>query len=186
MTSALWRQTGGIWPLGVSCSLTWYDLGAIAHILQVAHIRAVLEIGVEHGGLAAWLLAYGEHTGTVYQGVDITLNALQHSVRTQSKGDLIERDAWTDAAVADAGRWLAAHDAPALIICDGGDKPRELHLYAPLLRSGDVLIGHDYHNEYGDEAIQDMPESVEQVRTDWLDETLLCMFVPQGQAWGWL
>jgi cephalosporin hydroxylase len=182
MTSTLWRHTGTIWPLGVSCSLTWYDLGAIAHILQGARIRAVLEIGVEHGGLAAYLAAYCHATkACTYRGIDITLNALDWHVRTDMGEAILERDAWSDATVAEVRAWLAAVPAPALIICDGGDKPKELKLYAPLLRTGDVLIGHDYHNEYGDTELADMPAMVEQVHEEWLDDTLLCMFVRRGE-----
>lgn len=175
MTSALWRHTGGIWPLGVSCSLTWLDLGAIAHIIQTARIRTVLEIGVEHGGLAAWLLAYGRYNDIAYRGVDITLNALQTQVGVVDRAAFVERDAWTDAAVEDARQWLGRQIGPALIIIDGGDKPKELHLYAPLLRAGDVMIGHDYHNEYGDAQIATVP--AQQQHAEWLDDTLLCMWV---------
>lgn len=172
MKSALWHQTGGIWPMGVSTSLTWYDIGAIVRIIQEYSIRSVVEIGVEHGGLAAFLVAYGQYTGLSYLGIDITLNALHPAV---ARSHLSQRDAWSEDAVADVARWLTSHPAPALIICDGGDKPKELRLYAPLLRPGDVLIGHDYHNEYVDDAIADVP--ARQIRTDWLDDTLLCMFV---------
>ena len=175
MTSALWRQTGGVWPMGVSSSLTWLDLGAIAHIIQVANIRTVLEIGVEHGGLSAWIMAYGRYNGLAYQGVDITLGALQTQLGLVDRSAFVERDAWTAEAVADARRWLDSQMAPALIICDGGDKPREMTIYAPLLRDGDIMIGHDYHNEYGDDAIADVPAT--QIRADWLDDTLLCMWV---------
>lgn len=171
----LWKQTGGIWPLGVSCSVSWLDLGAIAHILQTAHIRAIVEIGVEHGGLSAWLLGYCRYTGCAYLGVDITLNALNTTVRALDADHLIERDAWSDATIAEVGRWLAAQPGPALIICDGGDKPKELHLYAPLLRPGDVMVGHDYGNEYTDAAIATVP--AKRALADWLDETLLCCFV---------
>ncbi len=178
MPSTLWRQTGGIWPMGVSCSLTWYDLGAIAHIIQDARIRTVIEIGVEHGGLAAWLTAYCHYTGCRYRGIDITFAPLHPTVRDDmASNQLEERDAWSAETVARVGQWMAEYPAPALIICDGGDKPKELKLYAPLLRPGDVLLGHDYHNEYTDEALVDMPAMVEQVHTDWLDDTLLCMFV---------
>jgi cephalosporin hydroxylase len=175
MASALWRQTGGIWPMGVSSSLTWYDLGAIAYTLQAGGIRAVLEIGVEHGGLSAWLLAYCRYTGCAYRGVDISLGSLQTRVRDLDLGSLVEQDAWSAAAIADARAWLESQPSPALIICDGGDKPKELHLYAPLLRPGDVLLGHDYHNEYVDDAIATVP--AERVHADWLDDTLLCCFV---------
>lgn len=173
MTSLLWRQTGGVWPMGISCSVTWYDLGAIAYILQTAQIRLIVEIGVEHGGLAAWLTAYCAYTGCRYCGIDITLHALHAAVR----GQIEERDAWSEPAVERVRHWMAETNGPALIICDGGDKPRELRLYAPLLRPGDVLLGHDYHNEYTDEIREGMPSTVEQIRTDWLDDTLLCMFM---------
>lgn len=178
MRSALWHQTGGVWPMGVSCSLTWYDLGAITHVIQAYGIKSVIEIGIEHGGLAAFLLSYGRATGLAYYGIDITLSPLHPIVRADGKGAIEERDAWSAETIASVGRWLAAHPAPALIICDGGNKPRELTLYAPLLRAGDVLLGHDYHNEYVDEAIIGVPAT--QVRTDWLDDTLLCMFVRGG------
>jgi cephalosporin hydroxylase len=177
MTSALWRQTGAIWPLGVSCSLTWYDLGAIAHIIQTAGIKTVLEVGVEHGGLASYLRAYGLYTGMAYRGIDITLNALATTVRARDLNAIDQRDAWAADTVNEMRAWLHEAPRPALIICDGGNKPKELHLYAPLIRDGDVLIGHDYHHEYGDEGLRGMPDTVTQYRDDWLDDTLLCMFV---------
>lgn len=172
MSSRLWFQTGGIWPLGVSCSLTWYDLGAIAYIVQSAGIRFVVEIGVEHGGLAAWLGAYCAYSGCAYRGIDITLGPLHPQVR--ANGQIDQRDAWAPATVAEVGQWMAETPGPALIICDGGDKPRELKLYAPLLRPGDLLLGHDYHNEYDDAAIADVPAT--RIHADWLDDTLLCLF----------
>jgi len=174
MTSLLWKHTGAIWPIGVSCSLTWLDLGAIAHIIQTAHIRTVLEVGVEHGGLASYLRSYGLYTGLVYRGIDITLNALDTRVRELDLIAIDQRDAWDAATVREMGLWLSTMPAPALIICDGGDKPKELHLYAPLIRPGDVLLGHDFHNEYTDDAIADMP--LTRMRADWLDDTMLCAF----------
>lgn len=35
-------------------------------------------------------------------------------------------------------------DGPCLLLCDGGNKPREFQTYAPHLRSGDVIMAHDY------------------------------------------
>lgn len=175
MTNPLWRQTGGIWPLGVSCSLTWLDVGAIMHIIQVRHIRNIVEIGIEHGGLSAYLAAYCAVTGADYYGIDITLNPMDPRAQRVMGATFEQRDAWAPETVDRVRTWIAARPTPTLIICDGGDKPKELHLYAPLLRPGDVLIGHDYHNEYGDEAIADVP--AKQLHADWLDDTLLCMFV---------
>ena len=44
-----------------------------------------------------------------------------------------------------------------------------------LLRAGDVMVGHDYRHEYGDKEIADV--GAERVFAEWLDDTLLCMFV---------
>lgn len=168
-----WTLTGAIWPVGVSTSLTWSDIGVILHVIQAAGIRLVVEIGVEHGGLAALLAAYGQVTGVAYRGLDITLAALHPVVRDLP---IVARDAWRAETVAEVRGWMDAANGPCLIFCDGGDKPKELHLYAPLLRPGDVLMGHDYHNEYGDAELVSMPPSVVRVHAVWLERTLLCLF----------
>lgn len=167
-----WTLTGGVWPMGVSTSLTWYDVGAILHVIHEAHIRLVVEVGVEHGGLAALLASYGRYTGLRYRGIDISLASLHPAVRDEP---IVERDAWAAETIAEVARWMSEVDGPALLFCDGGDKPKELHLYAPLLRPDDVLMGHDYHNEYGDAEIATVP--AERLRAEWLDKTLLCLFV---------
>lgn len=35
-------------------------------------------------------------------------------------------------------------EGPALVLCDGGNKPAEFNKYAAFLRSGDVIMAHDY------------------------------------------
>jgi len=35
-------------------------------------------------------------------------------------------------------------EGPALVLCDGGNKPAEFNKYAKFLRSGDVIMAHDY------------------------------------------
>lgn len=176
MPSAHWRQTGGIWPLGVSTSLTWYDFGALLTIIQRYGIRTAIEIGVEHGGLAALLSSYGRYSTLAYRGIDISLRSLAPAVRQNDEPRLIERDAWRPATIAEVGNWLEILPAPALIFCDGGDKPKELRLYAPLLRRGDVLAGHDYHNEYVDDALVGLPDDLIRLTHDWLADTLICAF----------
>lgn len=175
MTSAHWRQTGGIWPMGVSTSLTWYDVGALLTLIPLFGVRLVVEIGVEHGGLAALLASYGRYTGRDYRGVDISLRSLAPAVREHAGALLYERDAWATDTLAEVATWLGQHPRPALIFCDGGDKPRELRTYARIIRPGDILVGHDYHNEYVDDALWGL-EHLERVRADWLDDTLLCVF----------
>ena len=39
-------------------------------------------------------------------------------------------------------------EGPVLVLCDGGNKIAEFHKYAPYLRSGDVIMAHDYAPSY--------------------------------------
>lgn len=165
--------------MGVSTSLTWYDVGALLTLIQAFGARFILEIGVEHGGLAALLLSYARYAPEpiAYRGIDITLNALATRVRDQHTAEtLYERDAWAPGTLNEVAYWLELAPAPALIIVDGGDKPKELRLYAPLLRPGDVIVAHDYHNEYVDDALWGLPADLQRLHADWLDDTLLCAF----------
>ena len=40
-----------------------------------------------------------------------------------------------------------------LIICDGGDKPKEISAYSTLLKSGDMIMAHDFGHEIFDHHI---------------------------------
>lgn len=182
MRSAVWHQTGGVWPLGISTSLTWYDVGALLCLIQTFRVRAILEVGVEHGGLAALLASYCRYArpAMAYRGIDISLGSLHPAVADHDGAALVERDAHCAETIAEVARWLRAMPAPALIFLDGRDKPAELRLYAPLVRAGDVLAAHDYHNEYVDDALVGLPPDLEQVTTDWLADALICAFTRRG------
>jgi len=43
------------------------------------------------------------------------------------------------------------HPGKVLLFCDGGDKDREFNLFSPFLKSGDVIMVHDYHDDSLDE-----------------------------------
>lgn len=182
----LWRQTAAIWPIGVPTSLTWHDIGAIVHVIQAARVTVVIEIGVDQGGLAALLLAYRQYAQqqysipplTNYFGVDINLETVSRSVLDPHRAHFLQADAWAPATVDRVRAEIAGHSR-ALIFCDGGDKPKDLRTYAPILRSGDVLMAHDYQNEYGDSALADLPRDLERLTPPWLAQTLCCLFVKQ-------
>lgn len=39
-------------------------------------------------------------------------------------------------------------EGPVLVLCDGGNKPAEFNHYAKFLRSGDIIMAHDYAPSY--------------------------------------
>lgn len=40
-----------------------------------------------------------------------------------------------------------------LIICDGGNKAKEVHIFSPILKSGDMIMAHDFDHEIFDHHI---------------------------------
>ncbi len=50
------------------------------------------------------------------------------------------------------GQLIHASEHPCCLICDNGDKPKEVELYQGCLRAGDGLIVHDFREEHYDAA----------------------------------
>lgn len=42
---------------------------------------------------------------------------------------------------------VADTSGTAIVYCDGGNKPKEILTYAPLMRPGDLIAAHDYGTE---------------------------------------
>lgn len=137
-----YHNFGGIWPLGVSTSQSWFDVGAILNIIQTEPIEYVLEIGTQHGGLSVLLMARASYVKTFdYDGIEINEQLLDPRV---PRSHIRIADAWSEDTVAWAHSMITSTQGKALILCDGGDKPRDLRTYAPLIREGDIIAAHDF------------------------------------------
>lgn len=178
----LWRQTAGIWPVAVPTSLTWHDIGVVLHTVQAGRVDLIVEIGVDQGGLSALLLAYAEYSRSQslyphleYLGIDINLDTVCQLVIDKHPRRFFRADAFNPETLEFVKRAISVSNR-TLIFCDGGDKPREIRTYGPILRPGDFLLAHDYHNEYTDEALVGLPDNLVRLTPSWLEETLLCLF----------
>jgi len=56
---------------------------------------------------------------------------------------------------------LIGSPGPSMVLCDGGDKPRELDTFARYLKTGDVIAAHDY------DAVHEVDSSVPQAERPW-------------------
>jgi hypothetical protein len=55
---------------------------------------------------------------------------------------------------------------PVVLFCDGGNKPRELKTFPPMLSEGSVVLVHDW----GTETLQkDVPDFLEEIYGDYCD-----------------
>ena len=158
-------------PFGVYVAHTWIEVGLILDFINSARITRFVEIGIHHGGLCAILAHTAEHLPYFhYMGIEINPDIIEQSVKNLFHPMMDERDI-RQLVIADAlkpetvqvvNQWIHRSAGPALIYCDGGDKPKEFGLYAPVIRAGDFIAAHDW--DYGGYAQAEIkPEDVEEI-----------------------
>lgn len=139
--------------LGVPAVQRWCDLWLWEQIFQrTPGLSGVIELGTLKGGLSLFLRLQTLQRGQLFTTVDwvdhLTPCPLFDLVALQ--GHQLRIDMWEDVGRKVIDQMLAA-DAwhPLLLLCDGGNKPREVQTFAPLLRSGDLIAVHDWGTEFG-------------------------------------
>lgn len=99
----------------------------------------IIEIGTYNGGLTSYLYDMKkENTKLVSYDIDGSIN---HTGRTDIDfrvEDCFENKTFVDivAMIESVGR--------VLVICDGGNKPKEFNTFSKFLKSGDIIMVHDY------------------------------------------
>lgn len=161
-------------PFGILVGHTWMEVGLILDFINTARITRFVEIGVHKGGLCAILAHATEHLSFFhYLGIEINPDIIHESVKKlfhpimdlRDIRQLIVDDACKHEVINTVSDWIHRSAGPALIYCDGGDKPKEFGLYAPVIRAGDFIAAHDW--DYGGYARAEIgPSDVEEITTD--------------------
>ncbi len=113
--------------------------------LQQETFDRVVEIGTSRGGLSIFLSLVCFMYEMEFYTFDIED---RHQVRV---GQLLRRlgsrykrlNVFRDKGTAEI-RSLIELEGRTLLLCDGGDKKREIQIFSPFLKVGDVIMGHDY------------------------------------------
>jgi 23S rRNA U2552 (ribose-2'-O)-methylase RlmE/FtsJ len=106
----------------------------------------IVEIGFDRGAFSLWLYK-NKNEDAKLVSYDISFNGKEVEC---DKIDFRQGDCF-DMTIVNEITELINHSKKALILCDGGAKEREFALYSKILRSGDVIMLHDYahdHNDY--------------------------------------
>lgn len=114
-------------------------------------LGAIIEIGSAEGGFSRYLWAQAE-----LRGMDFwTCDALEPAARPPG----FERvDVW---AKPDYVRYIIRETGkPVILLCDGGNKPREAETFGPMLPPGSLLVVHDWGTEF---LPADVPEGFVEV-----------------------
>lgn len=123
-----------------------------SYAMEVDRPARVVEIGSYSGGLA---IALGVHCWMIgAHMVSYDRNAQDARLMPLARAlnvDFRVGDCWDLAGEIGA---LISAPGRTFVLCDGGDKPRELMVFGQFLKSGDVIAAHDYDAYQG----TDVPE----------------------------
>ncbi len=116
-----------------------YAPAAINRVLIELRPARIVEIGSGACGLTMLLLEYAARTGGYVLACEV--NGL---VVPEGYNDDLIRAEFSCWDVESRIERFISFPGPTLVLCDGGDKPREFRTFAAYLKPGDVIAAHDY------------------------------------------
>lgn len=139
--------------LGGTMSQTMDTPKVFSQLLEKLRPRRIVEIGTFKGGLTVLLGLYGHLHNCVVSTFD---NERARTFDTSKvpwdtflclgidyyNWDVFEREHGVAEIITLPGT--------TLLLCDGGDKPREFNTFAKYLKPGDVIMAHDYSHTVDD------------------------------------
>lgn len=109
----------------------------------------IIEIGYHRGALSRWLNQNkAAATTLVCYDIDDSNREVFDQGLDFRIGDCFSQSTMTEI------QGLITNGGKTLVLCDGGEKNREFATYAPLIKSGDVIMCHDYYDETKPEVYQ--------------------------------
>jgi len=139
---------------GDSIQQTHVALWFYEQIIHQHWTEWIIEIGIGCGASSAYFATLAFCKGIPYLGIDDFNGDYEPPVYNRERnlevvrrvdGGVLKADEFSDEAIATVKRIGFA--GPGFILCDGGDKPREIMELAPLCCPGSIVIGHDWRSE---------------------------------------
>lgn len=153
MLFPLWNHDAGgtdtgksITPLGFVMNQNRMSVPVWSYAMEHYPPARIIEIGSYNGGLLCALGVHAYNIKAKCYGFDVTpvpgddYKALAGFLGIQ----FYTMDCFSTEAMAFI-KQLISEPGVTYLLCDGGNKMKELSTFAPYLKSGDVIAGHDYH-----------------------------------------
>lgn len=156
-TSDIWHSSFG----GVHLIQAWQDLMLWERFLHQYTPQFIIELGTFGGGLSVFLAMQAWAIQAGFITVDWQDWAPHDHPLWKNLGldhCFWHADMWTPDFTERFKKLVGEdHNHPFLLLCDGGNKPKEFNTFGKILRPGDYIACHDWMNEIGPEDIKDMP-----------------------------
>lgn len=135
----------------------------------------ILEIGTERGTLSYWIQS-NKKTNSEFRTYEINPNLILLNENDKALINIRHMDCFSPECIEEI-KTLIQTKGRTLLLCDGGSKNKEFQLYAPYLKSQDVIMLHDYTDSeedfksyqqkhgwphYAESSYEAIKESVEQ------------------------
>lgn len=119
------------------------------------HVEAIVELGTWQGGFSWFLWAQAQARDLRFSTYDVVEPETLLPKFTFTKLDIYRYPEEVDLS------------GPLVLLCDGGNKPRELQTFPPLCEPGSVFVVHDW----GTETLpDDVPDFLEELYGGFCDE----------------
>lgn len=152
-------------PLGLAMCQNRLAVPTWSYAMEVAPPARIIELGTYSGGLT---IALGLHAYNIGCKVWSYEKSKAPKSEYAALGKFLgitfrdEVDLWgCEAEIAG----LIGEPGLTYVLCDGGDKPRELMAFAGYLKPGDVIAAHDYNHMAG------FTENIEMMAWPWGEVT---------------
>jgi hypothetical protein len=152
-----WRTYGGVSFAGVYVAQYWVEFILWESLLNERDYNAIIELGTWEGGFSLYLSSQAEHRNMFFRTYDI------HKPARYVPG-FVQIDIYAKAE--EIGEHLRRMD-PVIVLCDGGNKPRELKTFSRYVTPASTLVVHDWGTEMLE---KDVPPGVEMVHRERCEE----------------
>ena len=110
---------------------------------QGVRVARIIELGTGFGGLSVFLQVYCLAQGAQFITYDHSGGARELELFKRLQIDLRVRDITHEFTLNEIADEIQ-RDGVTIVACDGGDKPHEVNTFADYLKTGDIIMAHDY------------------------------------------
>ena len=148
-------------PYGINVAQIWGQVVAFLSMVTTYSPTLFVEIGVYLGGMGTFLFPRCMYISDFsYLGIEIDKKVVKPKhievLSSVPNAELLYGDCFDPAVLSHISEKIKLSKGAAMILCDGDDKPKEMKTYSKLLRSGDIIIMHDYALHIHGNTIDDM------------------------------